>query len=139
MTWSKGAGVMSMINRQTVRSYAIAAAGVVLAGLSPWWFTPLVGDRPPMRLMLLVVVGVSAWLGGLGPGLFASAGTALVAIKVMLAPPGDWASSNPRLHIRFGSRAVAISVLFKVLHVCIGAGSRSRNKTFAEVKVATAV
>ena len=28
---------MSMINRHPVMSYLIAAAGVVLAGLSPWW------------------------------------------------------------------------------------------------------
>ena len=59
---------MSMINRHPVMSYLIAAAGVVLAGLSPWWLTPLIGDTPPMRLMLVVVVGISAWLGGLGPG-----------------------------------------------------------------------
>ena len=59
---------MSVINRHPVMSYLIAAAGVVLAGLSPWWLTPLIGDTPPMRLMLVVVVVVSAWLGGLGPG-----------------------------------------------------------------------
>ena len=70
---------MSMINRHPVMSYLIAAAGVVLAGLSRGGCTPLIGDTPPMRLMLVVVVGISAWLGGLGPGLFATA-MGLVAI-----------------------------------------------------------
>ena len=88
---------MSVINRHPVMSYLIAAAGVVLAGLSPWWLTPLIGDTPPMRLMLVVVVGISAWLGGLGPGLFATV-MGLVAIVVTNDAPGDWAS--PELEAR---------------------------------------
>jgi PAS domain S-box-containing protein len=105
---------MSMINRHPVMSYLIAAAGVVLAGLSPWWVTPLTGDTPPMRLMLVVVVGVSAWLGGLGPGLFATT-MGLVAIALANDAPGDWASLNSRL-IRFTMPSVAMSVVFKWLH-----------------------
>ncbi len=106
---------MSMINRHPVMSYLIAAAGVVLAGLSPWWVTPLTGDTPPMRLMLVVVVGISAWLGGLGPGLFATA-MGLVAIVFANDAPGDWATLSSRL-IRFGMPSVAMSVLFKWLHL----------------------
>ena len=87
---------------------------MVLAGLSPWWVTPLTGDTPPMRLMLVVVVGVSAWLGGLGPGLFATA-MGLVAIVIANDVPGDWTALGSRL-IRFGMPSVAMSVLFKWLH-----------------------
>ena len=105
---------MSMINRHPVMSYLIAAAGVVLAGFSPWWLTPLIGDTPPMRLMLVVVVVVSAWLGGLGPGLFATT-MGLVAIVVANDAPGDWAALSTRL-MRFGSLALVISVLFRGLH-----------------------
>ena len=105
---------MSMINRHPVMSYLIAAAGVVLASLSPWWLTPLIGDTPPMRLMLVVVVGVSAWLGGLGPGLFATV-MGLLAIIGANDAPGDWEELRSRL-LRFGSLGLLISVLFKGLH-----------------------
>ena len=80
---------MSVTVRQSVTSYLIAAVGVGLAGLSPWWLTPLIGDTPPMRLMLVVVVGISAWLGGLGPGLFATV-MGLLAIVAANDAPGDW-------------------------------------------------
>ena len=55
-------------NRRLIVSYVIAVAGVVLAGLMPWWLSPLIGDTPPMRLTLVVVVTAAAWLGGAGPG-----------------------------------------------------------------------
>ena len=105
---------MSMINRHPVLSYLIAAAGVVLAGLSPWWVTPLTGDTPPVRLMLVVVVGVSAWLGGLGPGLLATI-MGSVAIVIGNDAPGDWATLSSRL-VRFGMPSIAMSVFFKWLH-----------------------
>jgi PAS domain S-box-containing protein len=105
---------MSTTNRHPVMSYLFAAAGVMLAGLSPWWLTPLIGDTPPMRLMLVVVVGISAWLGGLGSGLFATV-MGLVAIIGANDAPGDWEELRSRL-VRFGSLAVLISVLFRGLH-----------------------
>jgi PAS domain S-box-containing protein len=105
---------MSMINRHPVMSYLIAAVGVVLTGLSPWWLTPLIGETPPMRLMLVVVVGVSAWLGGLGPGLCATV-TGLLAIILANDAPGNWAVLGPRL-FRFGSLGLLLTMLFKGLH-----------------------
>ena len=77
--------------RRTVLSYGIATAGVVLAGLSQWWLAPILGDTPPVRLLLVIVVMVSAWLGGLGPGLFAT-GLGLLAIIAANDAPGDLAS-----------------------------------------------
>ena len=41
--------------------------------------------------MLVVVVGASAWLGGLGPGLLATV-LGLLAIVVTNDVPGDWAA-----------------------------------------------
>ena len=58
--------------RRLVLSYAVAAGGVLLAGLSHWWLAPILQDTPPMRLLLVIVVMAAAWLGGLWPGLFAS-------------------------------------------------------------------
>src|SRR5262245_46323199 len=63
---------MSGARRRLVLSYGLAAVGVVLAGSSPWWLSPLTGETPPMRLMLVLVVTAAAWLGGLGPGLLAT-------------------------------------------------------------------
>lgn len=105
---------MSVTVRQSVTSYLIAAVGVGLAGLSPWWLTPLSGDTPPMRLMLVVVVGISAWLGGLGPGLLATV-MGLLAIAAVNDAPGDWESLTSRL-VRFGSLGLVLSVLFRWLH-----------------------
>src|SRR5450755_2483259 len=100
-----------MTIHRLVLSYGIAAAGVVLAGVSHWWLAPFLGDTPPARLLLVVVVMVSAWLGGLGPGLFAT-GLGLVAIIAANDSPGDWASLSSRL-ARFGSLGLLITFLFK--------------------------
>jgi len=105
---------MAMTIRRQVLSYGIAAAGVVLAGLSHWWLAPVIGDTPPVRLLLVVVVMASAWLGGLGPGLFAT-GLGLLTIVAANDAPGDLPSLINRL-LRFGSLALLITVLFKGLH-----------------------
>jgi PAS domain S-box-containing protein len=105
---------MSETNRHPVLSYGIATMGVALAGLSHWWLVPLTGGTPPVRLLLVVVVTASAWLGGLGPSLFATA-LGLVAIVAADDTPGDWESLVTRL-VRFGSLALLITVLFEGMH-----------------------
>jgi PAS domain S-box-containing protein len=101
---------MSVSNLHRTTGYLIAAAGVVLAGLSRWWLTPLTGDFPPVSLMLVVVVGAMAWLSGFGPALFATI-LGLLAIVLANDPPGDWPTRSTQL-FRFGSLAFLISVLF---------------------------
>jgi PAS domain S-box-containing protein len=98
-------------NRRLVWSYGIAAAGAVAAGLSPWWWTPIVGDT---RLMLVMVVTVSAWLGGMGPGLLA---TAMGAGAIVAADdlPGNRGELANRL-MRFGSLALLIDTLIGGMH-----------------------
>ncbi|MFI5460343.1 MAG: PAS domain S-box protein [Isosphaerales bacterium] len=105
---------MAVTIHRLVLSYGIAAAGVVLAGLSHWWLAPLIGDSPPVRLLLVVVVMASAWIGGLGPGLFAT-GLGLLAIVAANDAPADLGSLLTRL-VRFGSLGLLITVLFKGLH-----------------------
>jgi PAS domain S-box-containing protein len=100
--------------RRVVLSYGIAAAGVVLAGLSHWWLAPVLGDTPPVRLLLVLTVMASAWLGGLGPGLFATT-LGLLAIVAANDAPGDLASLLNRL-LRFGSLGLLITFLFKGIH-----------------------
>ena len=101
-------------NRRLIWNYGIAAAGVAVAGLSPWWWTPIAGNTPPMRLMLVMVVTVSAWLGGVGPGLLATA-MGIVAIIVGNDRPGDMQELANRL-MRFGSLALLIDALIGGLH-----------------------
>ncbi len=104
----------SVTNRRLAWSYGIAAAGVVLAGLSPWWLSPLIDDTPPMRLMLVLVVTAAAWLGGVGPGLFATA-LGLVAIVAADDRPADRHALVIRL-ARFGSLALGIDLLLGIMH-----------------------
>jgi PAS domain S-box-containing protein len=100
--------------RRLVLSYAIAAGGVLLAGLSHWWLAPLLDDTPPVRLLLVLVVMASAWLGGLWPGLFATA-LGLLAIVAANDAPGDLAGLATRI-VRFGSLAGLITWLFTSIH-----------------------
>ena len=93
--------------RRLVLSYAIAASGVVLAGLSPWWLAPLLGDTPPVRLLLVLVVMASASIGGLWPGLFATV-LGVLAIVAANDAPGDLASLVTRT-VRFGSLALLLT------------------------------
>ena len=101
-------------NYHAFLSFGIATVGVIVAGLSHWWLVPLIGDTPPVRLMLVVTVTASAWLGGLGPGLYATV-LGLGVIIVANDAPGDWASLGSRL-FRFGSLALLITFLFEGLH-----------------------
>ncbi len=100
--------------RRLVLSYAVAAGGVLLAGLSHWWLAPILQDTPPMRLLLVIAVMAAAWLGGLGPGLFASV-LGILAIVAANDSPGDLASLGTRI-VRFGSLALLLTGLFTGIH-----------------------
>jgi PAS domain S-box-containing protein len=114
---------MPVMRHPLLTSYGIATVGVILAGLKSLWFGPLVGNTPPVRLLLVIVVTVSAGLGGLGPGLYATA-LGLVAIVAGNDAPGDWPTLFTRLS-RFGSLALLITGLFHGLHVsCRRAATR---------------
>jgi PAS domain S-box-containing protein len=105
---------MSAASRRVLWGYGIAAAGVLIAGWSPWWLTPLIGGTPLARIILVAVVTCAAWLGGLGPGLFATV-AGLLMILVVDEIPGDPTSVWMRLW-RFGPLAILITVLFEGMH-----------------------
>ena len=118
--WPNQVG-LALIKRYPVASYLIAGVGALAAGLSHHWLVPLIDETPPMRLMLVAVVTVSAWLGGIGPSLLATV-LGLIVIVAADDAPGDFGSLLTRL-FRFGSLAVLISLLFEALHA-----SRRRNE-----------
>jgi PAS domain S-box-containing protein len=119
------------MNHRLVLSYGVAVVGAVLAGLSPWWVSPLTGDSPPMRLLLVVVVTASAWLGGLGPGLLATA-IGLTAIILGHDRPDDMHELVNRLW-RFGSLALLLTGVFWGVHAQRRrADQRERERDLAE-------
>src|SRR5262245_62072710 len=102
-------------NRRLILSYGIAVAGAVVAGLTPWWLSPLIGTTPPMRLTLVLVVTAAAWLGGGAPGLLATV-LGLLAIVAGDDSPDDRRALLVRL-ARFGSLALLIDALFAGVHI----------------------
>ena len=123
-----GRSCMFTINRHPVTGYLVATAGVLLVALSPWWFTPLIGDKPPVRLMLIVVVGVSTWLGGLGPGLLATTLGFVAIVATSDFAVGNWPVLSTKL-VRFGSLAILISLLFRGV-TPPGTGPRIKEQAF---------
>ncbi len=57
------------VSRQRISHYLIAIGIVVLATLIRLALDPLLGERGPF-LTYFVAIGLSAWIGGAGPGLF---------------------------------------------------------------------
>jgi PAS domain S-box-containing protein len=65
--------------------YGIALASVAAAFLIRWALTPVLGDTVPY-IQCFPAVMVSAWYGGLGPGLAATALGALIAVFFLVPP-----------------------------------------------------
>ena len=69
--------------------------------------------------MYLPAVTFSAWLGGLGPGLLATALAILVCLHFHLSPPDSWWVSHPNDRFRllvFLAEGSLISTLMEMLH-----------------------
>ena len=67
--WLKEAGLsLIKINRHPVCELCHRRGGGLAAGLSHWWLVPLIGDTPPMRLMLVAGRDVLGLAGRAGPG-----------------------------------------------------------------------
>src|SRR6478735_5633062 len=71
--------------RSLLLRYGIALASAAVAVLLREALTPLWGDQLPF-LTLFPAVFLSAWYGGLGPGLVTTALCALIATYLWLAP-----------------------------------------------------
>jgi PAS domain S-box-containing protein len=76
--------------------------------ISPW-----VGTRPILLLFVIPIV-ISAYLGGLGPGLFATVLTGVVVDWFVLQPPGSFGFSQP-LDFAQWAFMLIIGVLISVL------------------------
>ncbi len=99
------------------RIYAIALASCVAAFLLRLALDSWVGDQPILILYIFPIV-LSAYLGGLHPGLFATAVVAIVTALMGLPPPGRVWTTEPIAVAQWlflVMQGVLISVLFAEL------------------------
>jgi len=86
-------------DRSPAARYAVAVIATAIAGVGQYSAQPLFGEQLPYAAFLLAVL-ISAWFGGLGPGLLATLGGSLTAAYLVLPrvrplqtnDPGDIAS-----------------------------------------------
>src|SRR5690349_3490510 len=76
------------------RPYAVALALTVAIVLARIAINPWVGTRP-LLLMFLIPIIISAYLGGMGPGLFATFLAAVVVDFFVLAPHNAFGFEQP--------------------------------------------
>jgi PAS domain S-box-containing protein len=94
-------------------SYFVAVAAVALATLIRWMLVPLWGSRLPF-ITFFPAVMVAAWLGGLGPGLLATALATLSAVW-FFEPLGAFSVASVEGVIGVAV-FVAVNVLISVLN-----------------------
>jgi PAS domain S-box-containing protein len=97
-----------------LRAYVAAGALVTAALLVRWALGPWLGGHAPY-LQFFPAIMVAAWYGGLGPGLFATALSALAAMYIFLTPSG----------LAVGETSDLVSLGF---FVAIGAGISGLNQ-----------
>jgi PAS domain S-box-containing protein len=112
-----------------VRAYVLAAAASVVAWLLSYPLEPYV-DRGDFPLFLGAVM-LSAWYGGLGPGLLTAAVGAVVGVTALAALPVDGAPLSPSAVTR-----LAVFVL-EALVICLVSGALHRSKTHAQALAAS--
>ena len=77
-----------------VVAYSVAASAVVAALLLRWSLDPWFGDTVPY-LQFFPAIAAASWFGGFGPGLLATALSAIAADYYFLAPSGFGIASVP--------------------------------------------
>ncbi len=106
----------------TLRRYALSAVGVAVAT----WLELMVARSPAAHLSYFaygIVIALSVWLGGFGPGLFALLSSALAIDFFLMAPGGflDFQSSTQALEF--------VAFCAGWLAFCVGAERVSRRTT----------
>ncbi len=106
-----------MVRSAPIR-YAVASAVVLLTFLLKWPIEWLVGPGPPL-IFFVPAVTLSAWQGGLGPGLLATALSSVLCAFYFFEPIGRMGISNPndvaRL-VAFMAEGILTGVTMEWLH-----------------------
>ena len=92
---------------RAVKRYGIAVVATSCAIALRFMLVPWVADEALMQMLLIVVV-VSAWLGGAGAGLFATALTALLNHLLFVDAQPDRLSGTPDQAVPLAEKARAL-------------------------------
>src|SRR5215212_6442980 len=108
--------MFSMKRSSSLLRYAVAVLAVGGAFLIKFLLDPFTGQHP--FLLLAGAVMVSAWFGGLGPGLLATVLATMVADHFFVPPVNYFTGPNPQVVplVLFVLQGVLISSLVEVLH-----------------------
>ena len=71
------------MQRTILQRYGVGVLVALVAGVCQYWLQPLVGERFPFAIFPLAVLAAS-WMGGLGPGLVATAAGTLLGVAPLL-------------------------------------------------------
>jgi PAS domain S-box-containing protein len=126
--------VLKVVRYQTVKGYGVAVAAVTLAMLVRLLLIPLIGEDPDKEpfLVFFAAVIISAWFGGLGPGLLATTLSALVSDYSFLYPQYEFRIERFELGLRL-TLFVAEGV-FTTMLVHIMRNARQRTEEALETR-----
>jgi PAS domain S-box-containing protein len=116
------------MTRTPLARYVVAAAVVLLTFAAKEPIERLVGPGPPL-IFFVPAVTISAWQGGLGPGLLATAVSSALCAYHYFPPIGSLAIANPndvaRL-VAFVFESILTSILMEWLHLARRQAEESR-------------
>jgi PAS domain S-box-containing protein len=107
--------------------YAVAAATSVFALLLRLALAPLLGESSPFLVFVMPIM-ISAWYGGLGPGLAATVVSALFSMLFVVPPLGSLEITNAAAGAQLATflvEGVLISSLSYALHTARGSAEAS--------------
>jgi diguanylate cyclase (GGDEF)-like protein len=124
----------------TLRRYTVAIFAVALTLLFKMTSDHLVGEGPPL-ILFAAAVTVTAWYGGLKPGLFAITLSTFICSLLFFQPAGSFAIVSPNDRLRlivFIVQGVLTSFLMESLHAARRRSEermRERNQAEKELRV----
>ncbi len=113
------------IDRFTI--YLRSAILVATTGILKYAFESILGSGPPL-LVFLPAITISAWMGGLGPGLFATIFSSLICSFFYLIPLGSFRLEAPNDRFRlfvFLVEGSLISILMEKMRTAVALAERN--------------
>jgi PAS domain S-box-containing protein len=77
--------MLNLSSRKGIVPYLLALAAVLVMTGARWLLIPTLGEQLPFTTLIIAVL-LAAWYGGLGPAVFATAMSALLALFLFLPP-----------------------------------------------------
>ncbi len=127
---------METPSRRTLGRYAAAVAITAVAVLLRCALAPLLGDQSPYLLFIAAVMA-SAWIGGMGPGLVATMGSAAAGVYLANVQPFATGLSAQQDGVHLGLYVligVATSRIFSSIHLARWRAERQRQALLGEIQ-----